>query len=88
MAYMDQNIQTSIIRQTCLKASVEMMKGSLDKVDELNLKDIIWLASKFEQYVVHGKIMTAERQKELDKLVADAIAKGVVDKKPMEEQQK
>jgi hypothetical protein len=76
-------VQTYIIRQTCLKASVEMMKGitqdrvgRLRKVGDDYTNDIVWLAKKFEQYVFQGDIVSDSRMEELDKMVADAIAKG------------
>jgi|TARA_Y100000034_G_C6534569_1_gene230434 hypothetical protein len=81
-------VQTYIIRQTCLKASVEMMKeitqskgGHVRQINDEYTQDIIWLARKFEQYVFKGDVVTDERMKELDNIVADAIAKGDKERK-------
>jgi len=88
-------VQTYIIRQTCLKASVEMMKeitqdraGHVRKIGDDFTGDIVWLAKKFEQYVFQGDIVSDERMKELDKMVADAISKGDAERKAKEEQRK
>jgi hypothetical protein len=61
---------------------------SKDKNKEINdklTKDIVWLAKKFEQYVFKGDIVTDKRMKELDNMVADAIAKGDQQRKETQE---
>jgi len=76
-------VQKYIIRQTCLKASVEMFKGQ--EINDKTTKDLIKLAGKFEQYVFMGDIVTDERMKDLNKIVSDAVAKGDAERKIKEE---
>lgn len=86
---MEDRIQKLIVRQTCVKAVVELFKGTRiydtailenRKVKEKTILDMIDIAKTFEQYVYSGDMVSKERMKELNDIVSDIVAKGEKEK--------
>lgn len=87
---MEDRVQKLIVRQTCIKAVVELFKGvrvydsailSNRKLKDNVIKDIVDIAKQFEFYVYNGDIVSKERIEDLKKIVDEAIKKGAKETK-------
>ena len=67
----DDTTQIKIIRQSCLKAAVDLLKEKTQ-----NPEEILKMTKTFEEFVMYGEYVSDERKKELEDMAKKIIAEG------------